>query len=93
MPKPGRIRIGRELNYIVFWLRFIEGSSIRQNDPFSILVAEDVANPPGEDTPFISLTQGVKVRYSFVDPQTGKSEEETKNFVVSGTIDWQSHNR
>lgn len=71
------------LDVIAPVLRFIEGSRIRQNDPSSILVAEDVANRPGEDTPFISLGQRVKVRYSFVGPQTDKSEEETKNFVVS----------
>ena len=41
-------------------LGFVEGSSIRQNDPSSILVAEDVANPPGEDTPFISLGQSIR---------------------------------
>ena len=68
-------------------LGFVEGSSIRQNDPSSILVAEDVANPPGEDTPFIALGQSIKVRYSFVDPQTGESEQETKNFVVSGILE------
>ena len=68
-------------------LGFVEGSSIRQNDPSSILVAEDVASPPGEDTPFISLGQSIKVRYSFVDPQTGESEQETKNFVVSGIME------
>jgi putative ABC transport system permease protein len=68
------------LNVIAPTLIFIGGSSVRQNDPSSILVAEDVANPPGEDTSFISLGQSVKVRYSFVDPLTGKSEEETKDF-------------
>jgi len=76
-----------KLTLIAPTLGFVEGSSIRQNDPSSILVAEDVANPPGEDTPFISLGQSVKVRYSFVDPQTGKSEQETKNFVVSGIME------
>ena len=75
------------LTVIAPTLGFIEGSSIRQNDPSSILVAEDVANPPGEDTPFISLGQSIKVRYSFVDPQTGESEQETKNFVVSGIME------
>jgi putative ABC transport system permease protein len=75
------------LNVIAPVLRFIEGSRIRQNDPSSILVAEDVANRPGEDTPFISLGQRVKVRYSFVGPQTVKSEEATKNFVVSGIME------
>jgi putative ABC transport system permease protein len=76
-----------KLTVIAPTLGYVEGSSIRQNDPSSILVAEDVANPPGEDTPFISLGQSVKVRYSFVDPQTGKSEQETKNFVVSGIME------
>lgn len=76
-----------KLTVIAPTLDFVEGSSIRQNDPSSILVAEDVANPPGEDTPFISMGQSVKVRYSFVDPQTGKSEQETKNFVVSGIME------
>jgi putative ABC transport system permease protein len=76
-----------KLTVIAPTLGFVEGSSIRQNDPSSILVAEDVANPPGEDTPFISLGQSVKVRYSFVDPQTGKSEQETKNLVVSGIME------
>jgi len=76
-----------KLTLIAPTLGFVEGSSIRQNDPSSILVAEDVANPPGEDTPFISLGQSVKVRYSFVDPQTGKSEQETKNFAVSGIME------
>jgi putative ABC transport system permease protein len=76
-----------KLTVIAPTLGFVEGSSIKQNDPSSILVAEDVANPPGEDTPFISLGQSVKVRYSFVDPQNGKSEQETKNFVVSGIME------
>src|SRR5919106_5831938 len=71
---PTRLRV------IAPTLGFVEGSSISQNNPSSILVAEDVANPPGEDTSFISLGQSVKVRYSFVDPLTGKSEEETKDF-------------
>src|SRR5829696_99928 len=61
-----------KLTVIAPTLGFVEGSSIRQNDPSSTLVAEDVADPPGEDTPFISLGQSVK------------SEEEAKNFVVSG---------
>jgi putative ABC transport system permease protein len=76
-----------KLTVIAPTLGIVEGSSIRQNDPSSILVAEDVANPPGEDTPFISLGQSVKVRNSFVDPQTGKAEQETKNFVVSGIME------
>ena len=78
---PTRLRV------IAPTLGFVEGSSISQNNPSSILVAEDVATPPGEDTPFITLGQSITLRYSFVDSQTGKSEEETKNFVVSGIME------
>ncbi|MGI8834248.1 MAG: ABC transporter permease, partial [Nitrososphaeraceae archaeon] len=52
----------------------------------SILVAEDISHPPGEATPFIFLGQSVRVKYSFVDDNTGKQEEESKNFVVSGIM-------
>ena len=67
-------------------LEFEEGSAIRQNDPSAIIVAKDIANPPGEDTPFITLGQSVRVSYSFVDANTGKPEEDTKNFVVRGIM-------
>ncbi|MBA3750069.1 MAG: ABC transporter permease, partial [Nitrosopumilus sp.] len=68
-------------------LEFAEGSAIRQNDPSAMIVARDMANPPGEDTPFITLGQSVRAKYSFVDPDTGKSEEDTKNFVVRGIME------
>jgi putative ABC transport system permease protein len=67
-------------------LEFAEGSAILQNDPSAIIVANDIANPPGEDTPFITLGQSVRIEYSFVHPDTGKAEEETKNFVVRGIM-------
>lgn len=67
-------------------LELSEGSAIRPNNPSSILVAEDIAHPPGEATPFIFLGQSVRVKYSFVDDNTGKQEEESKNFVVSGIM-------
>lgn len=67
-------------------LELTEGSAIRPNNPSSILVAEDIAHPPGEATPFIFLGQSVRVKYSFVDDNTGKQEEESKNFVVSGIM-------
>jgi putative ABC transport system permease protein len=63
-----------------------EGSVVRPNNPSSILVAEDIAYPPGEETPFIYLGQSVTLKYSFVDDKTGKQEEESKNFVVSGIV-------
>jgi putative ABC transport system permease protein len=67
-------------------LELTEGSVVRPNNPSSILVAEDIAYPPGEETPFIYLGQSVTLEYSFVDDNTGKQEEESKNFVVSGIM-------
>src|SRR5918996_1133900 len=67
-------------------LELVDGSNLRQNDPSAMVVAEDVANPPGETTPFISLGQSVRAKYSFVDDKTGESQEESKNFVVTGVM-------
>lgn len=64
-------------------LEYEPGSTIRPNDPSAIIVAHDVANPPGKNTAFISLGQTIRATYSFVDPDTGKQKEESKNFVVT----------
>jgi hypothetical protein len=32
-------------------------------------------------------SSAIWLQYSFVDPQTGESEQETKNFVVSGIME------
>jgi putative ABC transport system permease protein len=68
-------------------LELVEGSTLRQNDPSAMVIAENVANPPGEETPFISLGQSVRAKYSFVDDITGQSQEESKNFVVTGVME------
>ncbi len=68
-------------------IEFVEGSSIRQNDPSAILLSDSVANPPGESTPFAVVGQSVRVKYSFVDADTGKQEEDSKSFVVSGIME------
>jgi putative ABC transport system permease protein len=68
-------------------LELTEGSTFpSSNDPTAILVAEDIAFPPGEATPFINLGQSVRLTYSFVDAETGEGKEETKSFVVRGII-------
>ena len=67
-------------------LEFVEGSRIRQNDPSSIIISNNLANPPGESTPFLTLGQTVKAKYSFVDTTTGKREEDSKSFIVRGII-------
>jgi putative ABC transport system permease protein len=64
-------------------LEYEPGSSLRPNDPSAIIVAHDVANPPGKNTAFITLGQTIRATYSFVDPDTGKQREQSKNFVVT----------
>jgi putative ABC transport system permease protein len=69
-------------------LELKEGSTLPSaSDPTAILVAEDIAFPPGESTPFINLGQSVRLSYSFVDPDTGEAKEESKSFVVRGIIE------
>lgn len=67
-------------------LEFTDGSTIRQNDPSAMLVAQDVANPPGDSAPFVVLGQSVRVTYSFVDSTTGIQKEQSKSFVTTGII-------
>lgn len=64
-------------------LEYEPGSTIRPNDPSAIIVAHDVANPPGKNTAFITLGQTIRATYSFVDPDTGKQRDQSKNFVVT----------
>jgi len=69
-------------------LDLTEGSTFPSPaDPTAILVAEDIAFPPGEATPFINLGQSVRLTYSFVEPETGEGKEESKSFVVRGIIE------
>src|SRR5690606_8794824 len=68
-------------------VKFVEGSSIRQNDPSAIILSDRVANPPGESTPFAVVGQSLRVTYSFVDPDTGRQEENSKSFVVSAIME------
>jgi putative ABC transport system permease protein len=67
-------------------LEFESGSTVQPNNPASMIVAQNVARPPGDANPFLVLGQSVKVAYSFVDPDTGEQKEESKNFVISGIM-------
>jgi putative ABC transport system permease protein len=69
-------------------LDLTEGSTFPSPaDPTAILVAEDIAFPPGEATPFINVGQSVRLTYSFVEPETGETKRESKSFVVRGIIE------
>jgi putative ABC transport system permease protein len=76
----------QKLYVIAPTIKFVEGSTVRQNDPSAILISDKVANPPGDNTPFVTLDQSIRVKYTFVDPDTRKQKEESKSFVVSGIM-------
>jgi putative ABC transport system permease protein len=67
-------------------LEFTAGSTLQPNNPSSMIVAQNVANPPGDANPFLVLGQSAKVTYSFVDSTTGQQKQESKNFIVTGII-------
>jgi putative ABC transport system permease protein len=67
-------------------LQLAEGSSIQSNNPSSMVVGDTIANPPGKTTPFVTVGQTVKATFSFVDPKTGKTEQQSKSFVVSAIM-------
>ena len=67
-------------------LEFTGGSALQPNNPSSMIVAQNVANPPGDSNPFLVLGQSGKVTYSFVDSTTGQQKQESKNFIVTGII-------
>lgn len=77
----------QKLYVIAPTIEFVDGSSIRQNDPSAIILSDSVANPAGEDTPFGVVGQTLRVKYSFVNPDTGKQEENSKSFVVSAVME------
>jgi len=64
-----------------------EGSQIKQNDPSAIVIAENIAKPPGEDNPFVTLGETVELEYSFIDDTTGKQDMVSKNFLVTAIME------
>ncbi|MDQ6723668.1 MAG: ABC transporter permease [Thermoproteota archaeon] len=75
-----------KLQIIAPTLEYVDGSTIQSNNPSSMIVAQDVANPAGDANPFLVIGRSVKIVYSFVDPSTGKLNEESKNFIVTGIM-------
>ena len=75
-----------KLQLIAPTLEYAPGSTLQPSNPNSMIVATDVANPAGEPNPFLSIGHSAKVTYTFVDPVTGKQQQETKNFMVTGIM-------
>lgn len=65
-----------------------EGSQIKQNDPSAIVIAENSANPPGEDNPFVTLGETIELEYSFIDDITGEQDTNSKNFLVTAIMEY-----
>jgi putative ABC transport system permease protein len=76
----------QKLTMVAPTLEFTDGSTVQPNNPAAMIVAQDVANPPGDANPFLVLGQSVKATYSFVDADTGVQKEQSKNFIVTGIM-------
>lgn len=76
----------QKLTLIAPTLEFESGSTVQPNNPAAMIVAQNVANPPGDANPFLVLAQSVKVTYSFVDSDTGEQKQESKNFIITGIM-------
>src|SRR6266487_6210065 len=50
------------------------------------LVGDSVTNPPGKTTPFVTVGQTVKATSTFVNPNTGITEQTSRSFVVTGVM-------
>lgn len=66
-------------------VEYVDGSSIKSNDRAAMIVGDTVANPPGATTPFVTVGQTVQATYTYAD-QTGKQEQEVKNYVVTAIM-------
>jgi putative ABC transport system permease protein len=67
-------------------MQLVPGSSIQANNPIGMLVGDSVANPPGKTTPFVTVGQTVKATSTFVNPNTGRTQQTSRSFVVTGVL-------
>lgn len=64
----------------------VEGSAVLRNDRSAIIAATSVANP-SNDSSFLAIGQTVRATYTFVNPDTGKQEKESKSFIIRGILE------
>ena len=67
-------------------MQLVPGSSIQANNPTGMLVGDGIANPPGKTTPFVTVGQTVKATSTFVNPNTGRTQQTSRSFVVTGVL-------
>lgn len=77
----------QKLYSIVPNVKLTEGSVLPQNDRSAILAAKNVASSSTDPSPFLKIGQTVRATYTFVDSETGKSDKESRSFVVRGIIE------
>ncbi len=66
-------------------LKFVEGSTL-SNDRNIIVLGTNIANPPGDNTPFARIGQTVLAKYEFRD-DNGELQVNRKSFVVKAIIE------
>ncbi len=74
-------------------LQLTPGSVISPGDPSSMLVGYNIANPPGKPSAFVTLGQTVRAVYNYVDPTTGKQQQNIKSFVITGIVEPTGNNQ
>lgn len=82
-----------KLQLIAPTLELAPGSTVQPDNPNSMIVATDVANPAGEPNPFLSIGHSAQVTYSFVDPISGRQQQVIKSFMVTGIMQETGNNQ
>ena len=67
-------------------LQMTDGSVIKSTDQSSIIVGDSIANPPSKTSAFLFVGETIRATASYVDPITGKQQQATKSFMVSGIL-------
>ncbi|AIF83007.1 ABC-type transport system, involved in lipoprotein release, permease component [Candidatus Nitrososphaera evergladensis SR1] len=75
-----------KLTTIAPTIQYKEGAELKANDPTGMVVADLIANPEGQPTPFLVVGQTVKASYSFTDPYTGEDKQESRSFIIRGIM-------
>ena len=82
----------QKLTVIVPNVQYVDGSAVKVSDSSAMLVGDSIANPPGATSTLITVGQTVKVTYSYIDTN-GKSQQQSRSFVVSGVLQSTGYNQ
>jgi putative ABC transport system permease protein len=76
-----------KVHFIAPSMQLVPGSSIQGNNPTGMLVGDTIANPPGKSTPFVTIGQTVKATVTNLNTITGKTEQTSRSFVITGILE------